>query len=77
MGLAEWAVTPFVARDFYPRQQVVTTPFSSSLLLSRYMVSKGRSEVLPTYWIPRHLKVVYQIEIRVDLFQLAFEPILT
>ena len=21
MGLAEWAVTPFVARDFYPRQQ--------------------------------------------------------
>ena len=38
------------------RSKVVTTPFSSSPLLSRYITIEGRSEVFPPYWIPRHLQ---------------------
>ena len=36
--------------------EVVTIPFSSAPLLSRYIATEGRREVFPPYWIPRHLQ---------------------
>ena len=38
------------------RYEVMTTPFSSAPLLSRYIAAEGRSEVFPPCWIPRHLQ---------------------
>ena len=33
MGLAAWAVTPFVARDFYPRKHILAWKYSVTLIL--------------------------------------------